>query len=98
MHPDAPRPETIDHVIERLDDIVSRARRDEHRGGYFAVLYRNVTVRVKDGILSGRFQDGPRMDRLDVRFANRYLDAYAAYTGGRRPTKSWNERFCGVLV
>ena len=31
---------------------------------------------VKEGIEKGRFDDGPRMEQLDVNFANRYLEAY----------------------
>lgn len=62
---------TIDQVIARLDTAIDRARRENSRLGFFACLYRQVTVRVSEGIAAGRFQDGPRMERLDVIFANR---------------------------
>lgn len=84
---------TIDEVIARLDAAIDRARLENNRLGYFACLYRQVTVRVKEGIASGRFQDGPRMERLDVIFANRYLAALEAYQAGRRPTRSWQAAF-----
>ncbi|WP_420128841.1 DUF5995 family protein [Longimicrobium sp.] len=84
---------TIDEVIARLDAAIDRARRENSRLGYFACLYRQVTVRVKEGIASGRFQDGPRMERLDVIFANRYLAALEAYQAGGRPTHSWRAAF-----
>jgi hypothetical protein len=87
---------TIDQVIARLDAAIDRARRENSRLGFFACLYRQVTVRVKEGIAAGRFQDGPRMERLDVIFANRYLAALEAYQAGRRPTRSWQAAFDGA--
>jgi hypothetical protein len=50
---------------------------------------------VKEGIAKGSFQDGPRMARLDVIFANRYLAALDAWRGSQPaagshpPTQSW---------
>jgi hypothetical protein len=83
----------IDEVVARLDALIGQARRDNSRLGLFACLYRSVTVRVKEGIAANRFQDGPRMARLDVIFANRYLAALHAYQGGGRPTRSWLAAF-----
>jgi hypothetical protein len=88
------RPATsIAEVVSRLDAVIARSRRDNDRLGFFACLYRSVTVRVGEGIAAGRFQDGPRMERLDVVFANRYLAALDAYQAGRRPTRSWTVAF-----
>jgi hypothetical protein len=84
---------SIDEVVSRLDAVIARARRDQSQLGFFACLYRSVTVRVAEGIDAGRFQDGPRMERLDVIFANRYLAALEAYQAGRRPTRSWTVAF-----
>ena len=84
---------TIGEVVARLDAAIDRARRENSRLGFFACLYRSVTVRVAEGIAAGRFQDGPRMERLDVIFANRYLAALEAYQAGRRPTRSWQAAF-----
>ncbi|HJZ68216.1 MAG TPA: DUF5995 family protein [Blastocatellia bacterium] len=78
MSAPAPQPapaRTIQEVIARLDDIIARSIREQSRLGYFAALYRKVTIRVKEGIAEGRFENGPRMERLDVTFANRYLEA-----------------------
>lgn len=63
------------------------------RLGYFAALYRKVTVKVKEGILAGRFENGERMEELDVRFANRYLEAYDLRRSGGQPTASWQISF-----
>ena len=64
--------------------------------GLFACLYRSVTVRVRDAIAAGQFEDGPRMERFDVVFANRYLDALAAYRRGDQPGRSWMAAFEGA--
>lgn len=84
---------TIDDVLRRLGVIIDDARRDRSRLGYFAALYRNVTLEVQRGIAAGRFADGARMARLDVVFANRYLDAYEAYAAGRPASRCWVAAF-----
>ena len=47
---------TIGEVLEQLDEIVDLARRKKSRLGYFAALYRNVTIKVNEGILAGTGQ------------------------------------------
>lgn len=81
--------QNIDEVIIQLDDIIARCRREQSRLGYFAVLYRNVTLSVREGIKRGLFQDGARMERLDVTFANRYLAALESFQQGEQPTRCW---------
>jgi hypothetical protein len=61
--------------------------------GYFPTLYRKVTLLVKAGIERDFFDDGDRMERLDVLFADRYLDAFNAYQGGKTVTLSWQLAF-----
>ena len=61
--------ETIDQVIRQLDDIIDWSIRNDSRLGYFAALYRKVTLQVKSGITDGFFEDAERMERLDVIFA-----------------------------
>lgn len=84
---------TIDEVLARLDERLDRARRERSRLGYFAALYRGVTQRVKDDIAAGRFEDGPRMEHLDVVFASRYLDAVESYEAGRPASRCWVTAF-----
>ncbi len=84
---------SIDEVVAALDEIVDSCRRQASRNGYFAALYRKVTVRVREGIAAGEFEDGSRMERLDVVFANRYLDAYQRYSRGEPPSASWRLAF-----
>jgi hypothetical protein len=45
--------------------------------GYFAVLYKRMTMAVLEGIDSNRFENAERMRRLDTNFANRYLKSMA---------------------
>ena len=40
----------IDEVIARLTGIVDVSRREPGRLGYFAALYRKVTISVKQGV------------------------------------------------
>ena len=82
-------PQTIDEVIVELDQIILRARTERSRLGFFATLYRNVTIQVKAGIAAGLFEDGPRLEKLDVTFANGYLAALDAFRNGRPLSKCW---------
>ncbi len=85
--------ENIEEVIEALDGIIATCQQRGSRLGYFPALYRKVTVRVKEGIEAGEFDDGPRMEALDVVFANRYLDAWEAWDRGASCTASWRVAF-----
>ncbi len=85
--------ETIDQVLLALDEIIASARKEKSRLGYFAALYRRVTSSVKEGIEQGKFQNGPLMERLDVVFANRYLQAYEQFRSGQKPALSWQLAF-----
>jgi len=80
-------------VLAQLDGIVADSLRDGSRLGFFAALYRKVTAKVKEGIAEGRFDDGPRMEQLDVTFANRYLKAMDQFRGGERPALCWLASF-----
>ena len=84
---------TIDEVINQLTAIVEWSKDNNSRMGYFAALYRKVTIQVKEGIQTGIFEDGPRMERLDVIFANRYIHACYQYQTGQKPTESWVRAF-----
>jgi hypothetical protein len=84
---------TIDEVISFLDEIITTAKKEKSRLGYFPALYRKVTIKVKKGIKDGIFNDGHRMEILDVNFANRYLEAYENYSKIGITTKSWKTAF-----
>jgi hypothetical protein len=86
----------IDQVLEILDSIIDEAKAEESRLGFFAALYRQVTLEVQRGIERGFFDDGPRMERFDTLFANRYFAALDAWQAGAAPTRSWKVAFAAM--
>lgn len=86
---------SIREVIQKMDEIVDLCRREQLKAGYFAVLYRFVTIRIKEGIERGEFDDNERMEKLDTIFAQRFFDAFDAYynNSGQDITHSWNCSF-----
>lgn len=86
----------IDAVIERLDQIIAQAIDTDDRMGWFAAMYRRVTVAVREGIVAGRFEDGERMVRFDAIFAHRFINAWDDVQAGRKPSRSWRVAFAGA--
>ncbi len=84
---------TIDEVLAELTAIIDGSIRANNRAGYFAALYYKVTYSVKQGIANNQFEDGPRMERLDVIFANRYLAAHEQWVHKQPMTGSWRVAF-----
>jgi hypothetical protein len=89
----SPTPHTIDEILQRLDQIILTCRQENSRLGFFATLYRNVTIKIKAGIATGVFEDGPRMERLDVAFANRYLAALESFRQNQPTSSCWRIAF-----
>jgi hypothetical protein len=95
---------TIDEVIQLLDEVIEKSKIEQSALGLFAALYREVTVKVKEGISDGSFQNGERMEKLDVIFANRYLKAYYQYQAKEKPSECWGfafeqaEKFWPIVV
>lgn len=83
----------INEVITHLDGIIEWSKQRQSRIGYFATLYRRVTIAVKEGIANNRFKDAERMGLLDVIFANRYLQAWEAYINKQKCTNAWCATF-----
>ena len=83
------QPTTIAEVVNHLHTITQQCAGAGNRAGYFAALYKRMTMAVGEGIAKGAFEDGPRMEKLDVVFAQRYLDAWRQY-GAKMPCSiSW---------
>jgi len=83
----------IDEVIDHLEDIIQASIEEENTLGYFAALYQNVTITVKEKLGTNYFDDDKRMEQLDVVFANRYLSAYVDHKQGHKTTESWETAF-----
>jgi hypothetical protein len=84
---------TIDEVIDHLEDIIQTTLQEESTLGYFAALYQNVTISVKNKLGTNYFDDDKRMEQLDAEFANRYLKSYEDYKKGNEITNSWETAF-----
>lgn len=85
--------QTTADVLARLDQIVAAERENDSPMGYFPALYSKMTEGVRDGIRASRFENGARMDRLDVLFARRYFEAYDAWYAGKACSRSWKIAF-----
>ena len=85
--------QTIAEVIAQLDHIVAHSVAQSSRQAYFASLYRQMTVAVQQGIQQQVFEDAARMEKLDVFFAQRYIDAWHQYQQRGTLTQSWRHVF-----
>jgi len=87
---------TLDAVVSALDSVIEWSIAASSRLGYFAALYKRITIAVRAAVNNGAFQDGPRMERFDAAFACRYFDALNGYFHPKqfpRPTRSWQQTF-----
>ncbi len=84
---------TIDAIIQQLEQLIDGCANAKDRIGFFASLYYKVTVRVRDAIQKGEFEDNVRMEQFDVAFANRYLTAVQQWRDKEHPTGPWQVAF-----
>lgn len=89
-------PQSIHDVLEALDSIIDTSIAREDPTGYFAALYRLVTERIETGLGSGIFDDDQRMERLDVLFARRYLDAHDGWQKSAPVSRCWGACFAAL--
>ena len=80
---------TIEEVLKKLDEIILWSKQNKSPVGYFACTYRIMTAQVLKGIQQKKFDDNPRMTKLDIAFASRYLDAWENYSTGKKCSNSW---------
>lgn len=83
---------TIAATVDAIDAIIAWSIANASRLGYFAALYKRITLAVGAAVSDGVFDDGPRMERFDVAFAGRYFAALNGYFHpGRFPPapQSW---------
>ena len=94
--PPIPAAATIRQVVDALETVIAWSIEASSRLGYFAALYKRVTIAVGVAVAEGKFEDGARLERLDTAFANRYFDALNGHFHPdrfRRPTHSWQVTF-----
>jgi hypothetical protein len=88
----------ISDVVRNLDQVIDWSIKAESTIGYFAVMYKRVTVAVREAIDDGQFDNGPMMAHFDAAFAQHYFNALNAYfhpgeyDGG---TLAWEVAFLG---
>lgn len=88
--------ETFDQATASLDRVIEWSHDASSRVGYFAALYKRINLAIAQATDGGSFADAKRMQRLDVAFANRYLDAMNGYFHRGdfpKPTRSWRITF-----
>ena len=85
--------QNIQDVVNQLAQIIEQCEATKNKAGFFAALYKRMTVAVMNGIRSNQFEDGIRMEKLDMIFAQRYLDAYRAYSSKQPCSHSWQFAF-----
>jgi hypothetical protein len=86
-------PTTVDGVVNELDDVITESIKTNSRLGYFAALYRRMTMAIRDGINAGQFQDAARIEAVDVAFAGRYLAARQQYLAGELQGQAWLQAY-----
>ena len=94
--PPIPTVTAIDGVVQAIDSIIDRSISVSSRLGYFAALYKRITIAIGAAVLQGKFEDAQRMQRFDVIFATRYFDALNGYFHPdqfAKPTRSWRLTF-----
>jgi len=97
--PPIPTVASIDEVIAAIQPIIDWSISSASRLGYFAALYKRITIAIKTAIAGGKFQDGPRLERLDVVFASRYFAALNGYFhpgAYPAPSQCWRVAFDGA--
>ena len=86
-------PATIEEVLNRLDSIIEEAIVTNDRLGLFAYIYRRTTAEIQKEVQLKNFEDNERLEKMDVIFANLYLDAYHDYRNHKEVSKSWEFAF-----
>lgn len=87
------RPDSIQGVLDALDEIIDKTREENNCHCTFTHVYRRTTFEILKAINEGRFEYPERMAKLDVIFANLYIDAYHSYVNAVPTSKSWTLAF-----
>jgi hypothetical protein len=79
-------------VVEAIESIIDWSLSASSRLGYFAALYKRITLAIGVAVSQGKFDDAARMQLFDATFAGRYFDALNGYfhpAQYAKPTRSW---------
>lgn len=84
---------TIDGVLKELDHIIDTAATEGSPLAIFAFVYRQTTAKIAEGIEKGQFEDARRMERFDVDFAKRYIQAFWRFRHDKPVPFAWKIAF-----
>jgi hypothetical protein len=90
---DGSTPSDLPGLLTRFDAILVWAREHRSRLGYFAALYRGVTIGAATALAAGAFERPDAAQRLIILFAGRYFDAFDHRLHGKPTTRSWQAAF-----
>jgi hypothetical protein len=85
--------QTIDQVLEELDKIIEQTVQENNYLGIFAYVYRRTTAQIRQAITDKQFENNERMEKMDVNFAGKYLDAYQKFNHNVDCPESWSVPF-----
>ncbi len=83
----------IDEIIAALDKVISEAEKNNDTSGYFATVYRKATLRIKEEIVSGQFENSSRIEKISVFIARNYFEAHSNFINKKPVTISWRKAF-----
>ena len=84
---------SIDALIERMEALLGPLQEAGDARRFFHATYLRTTRAVRDALRAGLFSDPQWVERWDVAFADRYLDALTADSGGAAVPKPWAVAF-----
>jgi Family of unknown function (DUF5995) len=84
---------SMDALIERMEALLGPLQEAGDARRFFHATYLRTTRAVHDALRAGLFSDPQWVERWDVAFADRYLDALAADSGGRAVPEPWAVTF-----
>ena len=84
---------SIDALIGRMEALLGPLQEARDARRFFHATYLRTTRAVRDALRAGLFADPQWVERWDVAFADRYLDALIADSGGAAVPKPWAVAF-----
>ena len=58
--------QNIQDVVNQLAQIIEQSEATKNKAGFFAALYKRMTIAVMNSINTNQFEDGARMEKLDM--------------------------------
>jgi Family of unknown function (DUF5995) len=80
---------SMDALIERMETLLGPLQEAGDARRFFHATYLRTTRAVRDALRAGLFSDPQWVERWDVAFADLYLDALTADSGGEAVSRPW---------